>query len=239
MKLRRRRRPTSAGIITVKDEDGALILEVRPRTATAVRYLATRLETDGRLATRMAFTSALEGEGVSFVSRAFAATLAHDTRRRVCVVDLNWWTEGPSVRRDEATSDDAVGISDVIIREKPLSAAITASSDSCLSFIAAGSASELERSTLARDWFLPKFLDELGQKFDHLVLDLPAILKTSDAIVLAEKADTTALVVQQGVTSVDQIESALRELGGHRIAGVVLNRVSTKIPRVLRRMIGI
>src|SRR5262245_29700785 len=71
----------------------------------AARLLLTSLQQrdEAGLPTRIGFTSALYGEGVTFVSRTVAAVLAHDYRQRVCFVDLNWGiddlTTGPAKGR--------------------------------------------------------------------------------------------------------------------------------------------
>ena len=39
---------------------------------------------------RLAVTSALHGEGVTFMTRSLASVLAYDTTESVVIVDLNW-----------------------------------------------------------------------------------------------------------------------------------------------------
>ena len=77
--------------------------EVPAPVIEAVRFLIASLqnqEKEAQLPTRLGFTSALAGEGVTFIARTVAAVIAHDLRERVCVIDLNWGTEGP-VREDQ------------------------------------------------------------------------------------------------------------------------------------------
>jgi Mrp family chromosome partitioning ATPase len=44
-------------------------------------------------------------------------------------------------------------------------------------------------------------------------------------------------VVNQGVTPEDKVKSALEDLSGVPVLGVILNRSSSKVPRVIRRRI--
>ena len=96
-----------------------------------------------------------------------------------------------------------------------------------------------QRPVLAKSDRLAEVIDELAEHFEHLVLDLPAVLATSDALALALLCDAYALVVHQGVTTQDQVLDAFDELRGVVSLGIILNRDSTKIPKFLRRLVGV
>ena len=81
-------------------------------------------------------------------------------------------------------------------------------------------------------------LDELEQRFDHLLLDLPPVLATSEAMNLSQFADSYVLVVRQGATTEGQVEAALEEMQGGDVLGVILNRFDSNIPRRIRRLVG-
>lgn len=227
----RRKRPPAASAIKVATDDLQLP-SVSPHVASALRYVAAHLSTGDDLPRRLAFTSALSGEGVSFISTAFAATLAHDTRKRVGLVQLNWWKQNAEVRESN-------GLSDVILRGAQIEDVILKTNDSCLEVIPAGHANSLDRAILVHDGTLEKLLDVLGNQFDHLILDFPAVLLTSDSVFLAELADDVAFVVRHGVTSYDQVEEGLRQLGEDRVSGIVLNQEQSRIPRIIRRRLGL
>ena len=80
-------------------------------------------------------------------------------------------------------------------------------------------------------------LVELSELFDHVLLDMPAVLAASEALPLAEHIGGIALVVNQGITSEEQIKSALEELNGLPVLGVILNRSSSRVPAMIRRRI--
>ena len=81
-------------------------------------------------------------------------------------------------------------------------------------------------------------LDELEARFDHVLLDLPPVLASSDAMNLSQLADAYVLVVRQGATAESQVEAALEELQGGESLGVILNRFDSHIPTRLRRLVG-
>jgi Mrp family chromosome partitioning ATPase len=86
---------------------------------------------------------------------------------------------------------------------------------------------------------LETVINAVAERFDHVLLDLPPVLASSDAITLSQLADTYAIVVHQGVTSANQVEAAIEELRGQEALGVILNRYDTHIPRVIRRFAGV
>jgi Mrp family chromosome partitioning ATPase len=92
---------------------------------------------------------------------------------------------------------------------------------------------------LAKSEALAGIVDELAEHFDHLVLDLPAVLATSDTLALAMLCDAYALVVHQGVTTQDQVLDAFDELRGVVNLGIILNRQATRIPKIVRRLLGV
>jgi Mrp family chromosome partitioning ATPase len=214
----------------------------------AVRYLIASLHRDDQaLLPRLGFTSALAGEGVTFVSRTVATVMAHDARQRVCLIDLNWGTQGEAHRgrkgkrrrraSEAPTSDVPVGLADVLRRDASLRDVMLETEDPNLTLVPAGRATPAEGQVFARSERLAQVLTILQRHTDNLILDLPPVLVSSAAIPLARLAGSVALVVRQGVTTDAQVRAALDHLSPIPSAGVVLNRASSRIPRpVLRRL---
>jgi Mrp family chromosome partitioning ATPase len=216
-------------------ELGGQLLHTAPASVTSsLRYLLTRLQLDDadEIPRRLAVTSALHGEGVSYIARSLAAVIAHDLERMVCVVDMNWW----SGSRDDPTS---LGLSDAVLRGHAPDEVLVETVSENLWFMPAGTVALAGRPALAKDPRLASTLDELEQRFDHLLFDLPPVLATSDAIALARFADMYGLVVRYGVTTFAQVKSALDELAGIPTMGLIVNRSDSSIPRVVRRLVGI
>jgi Mrp family chromosome partitioning ATPase len=107
--------------------------------------------------------------------------------------------------------------------------------DPRLSYVAAGPASVAESQVFAHSEQLSQIITSLARHYDHVVLDLPAVLASSLTIPLVRQADAVGLVVRHGVTTEAQVRAALERLANIPLAGVVLNRTSSKIPRLLRR----
>jgi Mrp family chromosome partitioning ATPase len=222
------------GGLAIIDETGKPIHVTPSKVAASLRYFLARVQlhdADG-LPSRLAITSALIGEGVTYVSRSLAAVVAYDTMATVVLVDLNWRRPTPGAE------DVSPGLADVIEKGIPLDDVIVPTSNPRLSLVPAGEVPVARRPALASGQGLADALDELEKRFDHLLLDLPAVLATSEAMNLSQFADAYALVVRQGATSEAQVEAALEEMQGGEVLGVILNRFDSSIPRRIRRLVG-
>ena len=82
----------------------------------------------------------------------------------------------------------------------------------------------------------PTFSKLLNKVFDAVVIDAPPVLKATEAATVVRHAEATLLVVRQGVTTERQLATALDELSGTEL-GVIVNRSSTRVPKLLRRFI--
>lgn len=225
------------GGLGVADDDGNLLHYAPAKLTTSVRYLVARLqnERDSELPKAIGFTSTLSGEGVSVLAKTFATVLANDTGHNVCLVDLNWWTFDERTYRP----DDAVyGVYETLWMDKPLDSVLLDFPTDRFAYLPAGSAPSSVLPTLAQHPRLPEVIAELAGRFDHLVLDLPAVMATSDAISLSQFSDQVVLVVQQGVAARSEVQSALDDLGDTRPVAAVLNKTRSSIPKFVRRVIG-
>jgi capsular exopolysaccharide synthesis family protein len=75
---------------------------------------------------------------------------------------------------------------------------------------------------------MKEMLAILGERFDHIVIDSPPLLKVTDPVILSTLVDGVILVVHGGKSSRDVVRRTRQELSiaGARIFGVVLNNVS-------------
>lgn len=243
VRTERGRAGPAVGGLSVTGLDGEVMHRVQPEVAERLRYLLERLRGAGGIPRRLSLVSALSGEGVTHIARSLGAVLAHDTGHRVCVVDLNWWT--PAATPGDAQS---LGIADVVFwpnsvgppREAvgPRSSALVPTDDPNLWFLPAGDLDETHRPAVAHDDRLKMVMAEIAERFDYLVLDLPAVLVTSDSMTLTRLSDQFMLVVRQGATTQAQVQAALDDLVAVPCAGIVLNFTETKIPRIVRRYLG-
>src|SRR6185295_7791048 len=87
---------TADGGLAIIDENGHLVHMTPPRVAGALRYFLARVQLHDAqgLPERLALTSALVGEGVTYITRSLAAAIAYDTDASVVVVDCTFRRPG-------------------------------------------------------------------------------------------------------------------------------------------------
>jgi Mrp family chromosome partitioning ATPase len=228
---------TADGALVIVDGDGTHLHVTPPRVAASLRFLLNRLQvpgTDG-LPTRVAITSALRGEGVSYMTRSLAAVIAYDLEETVALVDLNW--QNPP-RDGKTDTDPHPSLAAAVEEGLDVTDIIRPTANPRLSLVAPGVVAPARRPAMAASRALEDVIDKLAQHFDHVLFDLPPVLAASDTITLSQLAEAVVLVVQQGITTATQVEAALAELEGREVLGVVLNRADSSIPPRLRKMVG-
>lgn len=243
--------------VVLRSAEGAVLQHLSPEIVHSIRHMLTELSYNDGIPSRVAMISAIKGEGVTYTSLALAATLAADTASSVCLVELNWYTPGllqlisakralpQGKKRAKGGSDtpadtparNGPGLAEVLAGGATFDEALIRTSQPNLTLLPAGSITIERRPFVARSAELKAAIDALGQRFDHLILDIPAVLATSDAIALASLGNGCCVVIRQGVTSANDVKRALDDVKHLRMLGVVLNQASVQTPRWLLNLI--
>lgn len=243
--------------LSLRSADGNALHTFPAGVINSLRHMENTLSFSNTLPKHLAIVAALGGEGVTYTALALATMLAHDLQARICVVEVNWYTPGMHARLSEPvvatparrrktgqsapTSQLAFaagpGIAGVLTGASSLNAALIPTGLPNLTLLPAGELSPALRPSMARGEALKHCLAQLDEQFDHLVLDIPAIFTTTDAIALASLSQGCCLVVRQGVTPVSSVRRALDALTHLNILGVILNQAGSDMPRWLHRLI--
>ena len=221
--------------LTIQTADGQDAISFPGEVIDQVRYMMTQLEKKKtQLPVAISVISALRGEGVTWLSHALAATIAHDVRERVCLIDLNWWWPWSSPLIDSQN----LGLAGYLTGEVKLEEVVERTAMPNLFVIPAGVIPRQDRPVFARSQSLKDTIAELNRHFDYLILDVPAILSTNDAIPLAGLGTFCCLVVRQGATSFEDIALALDEVSHLKVRGVIMNQVRISTPHNLLKLIS-
>jgi Mrp family chromosome partitioning ATPase len=210
------------------------LADLDPQVAASLRYTISRVSRADTFPSRFALVAALRGEGVTFLTRALGALIAGDYERSVCVVELNWWWPTSTAYYVDRQPSAA----DLVTRTRSALGSIESTGLPNLSIVPAGHLVPNYRAMTARSADLRKALDLLNKRYDHVILDIPAILATSDAVPLAELSGRCCLVVRQGVTSIEQANLALAEIRHLHIDGVIMNQAKTATPSRILSLIS-
>lgn len=225
---------TEEGGLLIADTDGRPLHLVPPDVAAELRFFLARLQANSLgVPPSMAVTSALSGEGVTFVARSLAALIAHDFDRSVCVVETNWWRAVR--RRRNKSADQRPGLAEVLSGTLDLDSAFVPTSNPRLSIMPAGQAPLARRPVIVASDAFAAVLDKISARFDMMVIDCPPVLKASEAITICRRCESAVLVARHGSTREHQVRQAISELAGVDLLGVLLNRSATSVPRFLRR----
>lgn len=255
LRSRKQKDTPVAGGLTVKAVDQTPLLMFAPEVVTVFRRMVTGLQAERPLPARLAMTSAIREEGVTSSAMALATTIAHDLGRSVCVVELNWQAPGlyrhlalppAPVKKKRAKVEEPVpqprfpatpGLAAVVAGQASLDEALIRTADPNLAFLPAGELRLERRPVVARSADLQATIDQIGQQFEHLILDVPAVLSSSDSIALAALGESCCLVVRQGVTSSLMVRQALDDIKHLPMIGVVMNQVQLHTPGWVRGLI--
>ena len=168
-------------------------------------------------------TSTAPGEGKSCLSANLAVALAQ-MGLRTLLVDAD-------LRRPQLHSYFGVnlepGLSNFLVAQAPMSAAIAGTTTPGLSLVPAGkippNPTDLLGSRRFADW-----LESCRSDFDWILLDTTPVLPVADALVAAPVAASALFVISTGKTSRRAAGQALRELGRTKVhlLGAVLNKAA-------------
>ena len=169
-------------------------------------------------------SSALPGEGKSFVAANLAQAIARQHGRRALLIDTDLRCaslhEYLGTRTTPGMTEFLRGMADeyAILQRGPLDG---------LFFIARGG-EVANPAELIANGRCKTLLQRLAPHFDWIVLDSPPTVPVSDGSLLAEHCDGVLLVVRSASTPFEMAQQALREFRGRTILGVVLNQATAR-----------
>lgn len=167
-------------------------------------------------------TSALPGEGKSFVALNLALAIARQHERRALLIDADLRASRLHVRLG---APSAPGLSDYLGGKADEFSILQADPKVDLFLVPAGRPVP-NPSELLASGILHGFLDGMKPVFDWVIVDAPPVLAVGDAGIIAEFCDAVIVVVRAGETAHDLVKTTLQEFRGNKLLGVVLNGAS-------------
>jgi protein-tyrosine kinase len=164
-------------------------------------------------------TSAVPGEGKTFVTTNLAQAIVRQPDRRALIIDADLRCARLHLPLGAPTSP---GLTDYLRGEADELSVIQHGQEGNLCFIAGGN-EVTDPSELLSNGRLRKLLDRVTPVFDWVILDSPPCVPVADASILADLCDGVLLVVRAGSTPSEIAQRARQELQGKNIVGVVLN----------------
>ena len=180
-------------------------------------------------------TSALLGEGKTTVALHLAMTIARDTYKRVCLIDLSLGQGDLAARLGVPQRGE--GVVPVLEDNNHTVPTLQIAGVDNLVIIPAGKL-PANAPRLVRSPRVAQLILSARTAFDVVVIDMPAVA-SDNALPLTRHMDGLLMVARAGVTPRDVVNQALDALGRDKVIGVTLNRIQTVGPSWLRkRMTG-
>jgi len=209
--------------------DGAVALAVlkHPASALSESYRALRtsilLSTAVRPPQVLLVTSPQPNEGKSCTSLNLALTLAQ-RGSRVLVVDGD--LRKPVIAPHLGIAEEC-GLSGLLTGAGELGEVLHQVEGISQLWVLPGGPTPPNPAELLSSPRMADILQQLRERFDHIVVDSPPLLMVTDATILSTLVDGVVLVVESGVTVRGALlrAHALLENAGGRVLGVVMNKV--------------
>lgn len=179
----------------------------------------------------LGITSAVVGEGKTTVALHLAMTIARDTFKRVCLIDMSLGKGDLATRLGVPSRGEGV----IPVLEDNDNVVPTLQLAGCdnLVIIPAGKA-PANAARLARSPRVAQLIVSARMAFDVVIVDMPAVA-SDNALPLTRHMDGMVVVARVGATPRDVVAQALDALGREKVIGVTLNRVKSSVPSWLRK----
>ncbi len=172
--------------------------------------------------TTLAITSAHEGAGKTLTAANLAISLSKDVNTNVLLVDLDLRT--PTIHKILNLNPEK-GLGDFLAGQAELDdILINPGLDRLI--VLAGRSTGKHSSELLASPEMKELMQDLCQRGEsHItIFDLPPLLRNDDAILFAPYADATLLVVEDSVTTEEEMQHSMQLLDKANLIGTILNK---------------
>lgn len=192
--------------------------------AEQFRTLRTRLYQvrDASPLKKVLVTSAVAGEGKTFVVTNLAQAIACEKERRILLIDGDLRSSRLHLPLGAPMSP---GLAEYLRGEASEREIIQHGQEGNLCLIAGGHGGQSNATELLSNGRMQRLLDGVAPLFDWVIIDSPPCLPVSDSSVLAGFVDGLLLVVNAKSTPSAAVQKARQELKKRNVMGVVLNAV--------------
>ena len=200
-----------------------------PRSALSEAYAALRtsieLSHEGGAPRTLSITSTRPSEGKSTSAYAIARNFAK-IGRNVLLIDGD--LRKPSLHR-VLNAANSNGLSSLLARMTSIEEALQPTHAANLSFIATGPLPPNPAELLSGSR-LPELLEELGQRFDVIIVDAPPVLGLADTILIGNATEATLFVIEADGSHRGHAKAAVRRLAsaGITMIGALLTKYDAR-----------
>jgi capsular exopolysaccharide synthesis family protein len=169
-------------------------------------------------------TSALPGEGKTFVTSNLAQSLVRQRERRTLIIDADLRLSSLHL---PLGAEPKPGLADYLLGELDEFAIMQRGRDENLFLIPGGKSIGNPTELLANGRF-ERLLERLSPVFDWILIDSPPTIPVSDSSIIAKFSDGVLMVVRAGSTPFDLAQKACESFQDRPLLGAVLNRADAR-----------
>ena len=208
--------------------DRNLVTLFKPKSAEAeqFRILKTKIlfPEKGDPPRSIMVTSAVPGEGKTFVASNLAISIAQSVDDYVLLMDCDMRLSSVHTRFG---FDPLPGLSDYLTGRHPLASLLVKTEVDKLTILPGGTPPDNPSELLSSEQMAALFDEVKGRYSDrYIIVDSPPPQLTAESRALARRVDGIILVVKQGTTPREQVGELLDILGREKILGVLFNHFS-------------
>lgn len=180
-----------------------------------------RMRADGY--TLLAVTSPRRIEGKSLTAVNLALTIAADYDSAVLLVDADLTGQG---LQSMFGLDGARGLSDHLTHGAPIPELLVNPGVPRFVLLPAGQQAVLNSAELLATKLAQQLIREMKQRYQdrYIIIDLPPLLDTADALAFLPQVDTTLVVVEEHTTSLQDMETMAELLAPFNLIGTVMSQ---------------
>jgi protein-tyrosine kinase len=220
--------------------DKNLVSLFRPDSFEAEQFKILRTNllfpTSGQSPRSIMVTSAVPGEGKSFVAANLAVSIALHINRRVLLIDCD--LRRPSIQRQFGFGDTP-GLSDYLSRGVELPSLLLKTGVDHLTILPAGRPPSNPSELLSSERMSDLIEEVSGRYPDRLVIiDSPPPRLAAESGALARQVDGILLVVKYASTSRKMVTGLIDQLGPNKVLGAIVNNFEIMSPYYAKEYYG-
>lgn len=212
------------------DRDLVVLRDPLSFEAEQFKILRTNLlfPADGAPLRSIMITSALPGEGKSFVAANLAVSIAQNINEHVLLVDCD--IRKPCVHRRFGYSDTP-GLSEYLSDGTPLASLLVKTAVEKLTILPGGTPPP-NPAELLSSVKMQQFLAEAKDRYNdrYLIIDSPPPSLTAETRAVASYVDGVVLVVDFKRTPRDEVMELVEKIGRKKVLGTIVNRYDLRTP---------
>lgn len=205
------------------DKNIVSLLEPQSFEAEQFKHLRTNIlfPVSGNPPRSIMVTSAIPGEGKSFVASNLAVSIAQNIDQHVLLMDCDM---RKATIHSNFGFDEVEGLSGYLSKKTSLSSLLLKTDINKLTILPGGKPPNNPAELMSSNK-MSELLKEVTSRYSdrYIIIDSPPPHLTSETSIVARQVDGIILVVKAGSTSREMVEELLEMMGKEKVLGVVVN----------------